>query len=469
MDDTRLSKQKWISIITFALLGQVAWVIENQFLNLFMDRTISTNAFAISFMVSASAIIATVTTLFMGIKTDRKGKRVPFITWGYVIWGISIMAFSLITVKNISTFFRIEERKAVAVAVISVVVLDCVMTFIGSTANDASFNAWVTDNTTTNTRGKVEGVLSIMAGVATALVFGFDLIGGFTQNKYYDAHGNQVASMVDGGSVVFGNWTLFFCLFGAMVIVAGLIGKRFVKDSPELKPNSQSSYRNVLYGFKPSIMKKYKMFYLCLSAMVVLGIAGNVTGPYILIYMERTLGFKNFIIPYGIATGIAGLMSILLGIWLDRKGKKIRFLVPGMMVSIIGNILLFFVSPSFFEKTSMSLFIAVSCINSIGGILTGIVLGATLRDYTPKSSVGQFQGVRMVFCVMLPMCIGPFLTAFLNVSGISNQAGTDAFGNEIYNYSPVMFLLCAVVTAVAIIPGMIMTRSIVKNQSVQHN
>ena len=40
-----------------------------------------------------------------------------------------------------------------------VVVADAVMTFFGSTANDASFSAWTTDITDTTNRGRVEGLI----------------------------------------------------------------------------------------------------------------------------------------------------------------------------------------------------------------------------------------------------------------------------------------------------------------------
>lgn len=460
MSEEKLGKKKFVSIVLFALLGQIAWAIENAFLNLFIDRTISTNAFAISFMVAASAIVATLTTLFVGIRVDKLGKRVPFMTWGYFLWGISIMAFSLITVKNVSALFNIPESKAVNIAAFLVVLLDCIMTFIGSSANDAAFNAWVTDNTNTHNRSTVESILSVMGAVGMATVFGFDLIGGVTQNKYYDASGNQVDQMVEGGSVVYGNWTLFFCFFGVLVLVLGIIGRFILEDSKDLKPNPESSYKNVLYGFKPSVMKKYKLFYLTLLAMTILGIASNVTAPYLLIYMERTLGYKYFIIPAGFAVGGSMVCSVIFSYLLDKKGNKEKFLIPGIITLVAGDILLCIVSPLLFEHTPVLLFIPAMFVMALGGALTNIILNSSLRDYTPKNNVGQFQGVRMVFFIMLPMCIGPFITAFLNVSGISNQAGTDAFGNAIYNYSPYMFLISAVISILAVIPVIFLLKNI---------
>ena len=96
---TKLGSRNWIGISLFAALGSVAWCMENDFLNLFIDRTISTNPLVISLIVAASAITAALTTMMVGIYLDRAGKRVRFMSWGYVIWGFVIMAFALINVK----------------------------------------------------------------------------------------------------------------------------------------------------------------------------------------------------------------------------------------------------------------------------------------------------------------------------------------------------------------------------------
>ena len=464
MKQEKFSSKNWICVVLFSLLGQIAWAIENQFLNLFIDRTISTSAFAISFMVSISAVVATVTTLFVGIKIDRIGKRAPFMTWGYILWGISIMAFSLITVDNMKSVFHLGDAHAVTLAVIFVIALDCVMTFIGSSANDAAFNAWVTDNTTTSNRSKVESILTIMGAAGMGSVFVFDLFTSCTRNTYYDAQGNVVNSIAQGGRVEFGNWTLFFCFFGVLVLAIGLIGKVFLKDSKDLKPNKQSSYKNVLYGFKPSVIKENKIFYLCLLATAIVGIAGNVTFPYLLIYMERTLGFKDYIIPCGIAVGSAMLLNVLFGAILDKKGNKEKYLILSLSVVVIGNILMLLASPLLFDKTPIIFFVFSLFILCLGGVLTTIILNSAIRDFTPKKSIGQFQGVRMFFAIMLPMCIGPFVTAFLNISGISNEAGIDAFGNVIRNYSPLMFLISALIVLLAFIPSIMIIKSIAKHK-----
>jgi MFS family permease len=43
-------------------------------------------------MVAASAVAATLTTVFIGALSDKIGKRKVFICGGYILWGISIFA-----------------------------------------------------------------------------------------------------------------------------------------------------------------------------------------------------------------------------------------------------------------------------------------------------------------------------------------------------------------------------------------
>ena len=63
----------WLSLVIFSLVGQVAWVVENMYLNVFIYKMFHASAQATSAMVSASAIAATVTTLFIGALSDKIG------------------------------------------------------------------------------------------------------------------------------------------------------------------------------------------------------------------------------------------------------------------------------------------------------------------------------------------------------------------------------------------------------------
>lgn len=157
----KVSPRMWCTLILIGLVGQFAWTIENMYFNVFLYNTISTDPGYISAMVGWSAAAATLTTLLMGALSDRVGKRKLFICGGYILWGLSTAAFGFITVENAAKLF--PAAQAAAAAATMVVVLDCVMTFFGSTANDAAFNAYITDAIDSGNRGKTESVLAILA------------------------------------------------------------------------------------------------------------------------------------------------------------------------------------------------------------------------------------------------------------------------------------------------------------------
>ena len=164
---TKLGIRKWLSFIIAGFVGQLAWAIENNYFNLYVFDCTKEYIF-IPIMTAASAVAATLTTLLMGALSDRLGKRKAFISLGYMLWGISIILFAFLDPKS---SFNIVAGSVMASGTM-IVIMDCVMTFFGSTANDASFNAFVTDNTDTSNRGKVESVLSVLPLMAMIVVVG---------------------------------------------------------------------------------------------------------------------------------------------------------------------------------------------------------------------------------------------------------------------------------------------------------
>ena len=145
----------WVTVILFSLIGQVAWVVENMYFNVFIYNMFGASAEDISLMVGASSVAATLTTLLVGALSDKVGKRKIFITGGYILWGVSILGFSLVRTDVISAIFPTATSVS-AICITIAIILDCVMTFFGSSANDACFNAWLTDVTEEKSRGAVE-------------------------------------------------------------------------------------------------------------------------------------------------------------------------------------------------------------------------------------------------------------------------------------------------------------------------
>ena len=241
------SKKNWLILILFGIIGQIAWSVENMYFNLFVFETISPNLDTVTLMVQLSGITATVVTLIAGTLSDKTGNRRSFIAIGYIIWGITVALFGFIETKLFINLFNLPEVKAIAVALTVVVIGDCVMTVFGSTANDAAFNAWITDNTDESIRGKVEGVVAVLPLVAMLIV-----AGGF-------------GMLVEG----IGYKALFLAL-GIVIVISGVSGLFLIKDSNTL--TKSGSFKDIIYGFKPSVVKENKALYLTL---LIVGIYGN--------------------------------------------------------------------------------------------------------------------------------------------------------------------------------------------------
>ncbi|MDD3106536.1 MAG: MFS transporter, partial [Bacilli bacterium] len=134
MNKKYVGKRIWATLILFGLFGQLAWMIENMYFNLFLYNKISGDPKAIASMVAASAITATLTTIFMGALSDRVSKRKLFMSVGYILWGLVTLSFAFISVDNMAKIFNSANIVLVTVAV--VIIMDCIMTFFGSMAND---------------------------------------------------------------------------------------------------------------------------------------------------------------------------------------------------------------------------------------------------------------------------------------------------------------------------------------------
>lgn len=378
MTSKKLGTRKWLTLILVGLFGQFAWTIENMYFNVFLYNTITTDPDYIAKMVAWSAVAATLTTLLMGALSDRVGKRKVFICGGYILWGLSTAAFGYVTKENAALLFPAAD--AAAAAAMMVVVLDCVMTFFGSTANDGAFNAYVTDVTDSSNRGKAESVLAILPLVSMLIIFG--LFDGLTQQ---------------------GRWRAFFNIFGIAVTAVGVASLFLVKDEPGLEPRRDSYFKNLLYGLRPSVIQENKELYLSFAAFCLFSVAVQVFFPFLIIYIQNYLGITDYAIVLGVVLILASVVSVVSGRYIDRVGK-LRFTVPAAAIMLAG------LAGMYFVRSQIGVMIAGTVMMS-GYMMVSAALGANIRDWTPEGKVGHFQGIRMIFAVMLPMIIGPAIGA----------------------------------------------------------
>ena len=377
----KVSIRKWISFILIGFTGQLAWSIENMYLNKFIFYLDGSGSYMtlISLTVAFSAITACLTTLFMGALSDKIGKRKIFISVGYILWGLSTASFGLINVKNANYLF--PSLNAGMISGVFVIILDCIMTFFGSTANDAAFNSYVTREVDNKNRGKVEGVLSILPLCAMLVIF----VG--------------LNSLTDNG-----HWDIFFYIIGSFVLLIGIISF-FLLPKENNKKDEENYLKFIKEGFLIETIKNNKKLYISFIAYMIFGIACQIFFPYLMIYFQYSLGFDgiNFMIVLGSVLFLGSIFSVLFGILTD-KFKKEKMLVIITLVFILGLFLLFFVN-----KGALVFAIISGIIMMTGYISLGSVLNSIVRDLIPKNKEGSFMGVRMIFVVMIPMCTGPFI------------------------------------------------------------
>lgn len=423
-------KRNWIILIIFGMLGQIAWAVENMYFNLFLFDTVSHSLDAVTLMVQLSGITATVVTMIAGTLSDKVGNRRTFISVGYLIWGITVISFSFISVKNTEALFGLNGQAAVTFTLGVIVVMDCVMTLFGSTANDACFNAWVTDNTESSYRGKIESILSIFPLVSMLIV-----AGGF---------GMLVEAV--GYPVLFG-------VLGAIITLSGIFGIFYIKDSPALIKNPQSSFKDIFYGFKPSVVKSNIKLYLTFLVIGIYGIACQIFMPYLIIYMKTYLGFSvmEYSVVFGIAIIVGAIVALLLGKFLDRW-NKINTLFIFILVFSLGLIFMYLCKGM--NKTSTLLLFGISgAVMIIGYILTAAVSGALVRDYMPKQNVGKLQGIRMIFSVLLPMFFGPMIGNAINAHRsipLPDSSSADVMTTA-YIPAPEIFFAASIVALLSLI------------------
>lgn len=420
-----LSKRIWFVFIIYGLIGQMAWTIENMYLNVYIYKTVTYDSNAIALMVAFSAIVATIATLTMGALSDKLGKRKVFMTIGYMIWGLSIVGFGFITKDNVQTLF--PNGNIIAITIGFIILLDCIMTFIGSTANDASFQAWVTDVTSPSNRGKAEGLIATMPLLGMLVVFG--VLDGFTKQAL---------------------WKEFFLIVGVIVFISGVFGLFLIKDNTIPKKDSHY-FKDLIYGFKPSTVKKHYMLYIIFISISLLGTAQQVFLPYFIIYFEFYIGLTDYVLLLGGVLLLSSLVSIIGGRFVDHYGKK-KFLIPSVIGYIVGMTLMFTLGITIKDNLSLTFVLTLlSGILMMGSYLISmVILNALGRDLVPKTHVGVFSGIKMVFFIMVPMIIGPFIGSTV----ISRSASTyiDEFGVLQSVPIPGIYLAGAIVGLFAFIP-----------------
>ncbi len=394
----KLNGRFWLALTIFSLMGQVAWVVENMYFNVFIYKMFKASPADISNMVTASAVTATLTTIFMGALSDKIGKRKLIICTGYILWGVSIFSFVLLKEDIISKTFAFTGSAA-ATGISLTIILDCLMTFFGSSANDAAFNAWLTDSVDGESRGAAEGINAMMPLVSILVVFG-----GF---MFFDL--NKASS-----------WSLIYTIIGTLVMTVGVLGF-FIIEEPKIQRAEGSYFGGIVYGFLPKTIARNTKLYMSLIAFIIFNTSIQIFMPYLIIYYEVTLGMTDYVLIMAPAIVVASVITALWGKVYDRRGYSFSGVIA-IVSLLVGYILLYL------TRTKLPVFIG--SLFMMSGYLCGMaVFGAFIRDHIPEGMAGRFQGVRICSQVLIPGIIGPEIGERIlkNAEKIAGNDGTESF------------------------------------------
>jgi MFS family permease len=417
---TDISKKNWLLIWVLGLAGQLCWNVENAWFSTFVYNKIAPDPSIISWMVGLSAVVTTFCTFFIGTWSDRIGRRKPFVSIGYIFWGVFTIVFGL---------GEFIPKSPLTLAATFVVLSDAVMSFFGSFGYDAGFSIWTTDISNERNRGRLGGALAVMPVIATIF-------------------GTVVSSIIIDKLDYFP----FFVMMGALVIVIGVVSLFFMKDAPDLRPRrDEPTYlKQVLKVFNWRTVRENRELFWVFIVMLVYFIGFNVYFSYITIYFVNYLGY-NYTISGAIQGGAliaASFMTIPTAKLID-KGYLARVILISLVANTLGLLCIAFASGSI-VLLGIGMFLA-----GCGYILSLQTMTAWMKNLYPEDQRGQFEGIKQVFYVALPMIFGPMIAA-----PVINAWGKQMVINSVSGMvpGPSLFLVSAAITALAILPLVMASR-----------
>ncbi len=414
----------WLLIWGLGLAGQICWAIENQWFNTFVYAKIGKDPNIITWMLSISALATTFATFFFGTWADRTGKRRLFIAWGYILWGVFTICFGLTDLISRENYLIIAA---------SVVLADMIMSFFGSMGNDAGFNTWINDVMTDRNRGQIGGAMATqpVLGVMLATVIGGMLIG---END---------------------NYMLLFAVMGGLVIVFGLISLLALGKKDDVTPSIRGTFwQQFLSVFNFKQLFRQKELLLVNVGLAVAFSGFNVFFAYVGNYVIYYLGYSasDLGLIEAIPLGLSMLTAIPLTPFIN-KGKHPYVALLGVLVCAAGLTLMWPIGKPAAAPTGLfhwQLWLGIF----LAGMGYVAMLQSTkvwTKQLYPRDSKGQYEGIWIIFFVLIPMVVGSILGG--EVVKSSGEAILNATSGQMeYIPNGTIFLAGAVCLLLSLLP-----------------
>lgn len=442
----------WLIVLGMGMAGQLCWNIENQWFTTFVYAKISQNVNIVTGMVILSALVTTISTFLFGTLSDRTGKRKRFVCYGYIIWGIATILFGL------TEFINIKPEHIFWLAML-VIVADAIMSFFGSMGYDSGYNVWLNDYTNDKNKGQVGAALAALPvlGTIVGTVLGGVIVGIGNPTSAPDYAGKYDTSQ--------DNYQLLFWLMGIFVIALGVISLFVMKDHPSLKPSKRGTFWQQFteaFNFKrlrgnPNNKEMIWANVVICAFFIPFNFYFTHLGNWIIYDIGFTAG------DMGLIEGIGLIFAVLVTfpfIKVINKNKVPLVALIAIVVNAIGLFLLYFFIKDSNNVDVTNLFSAknlplILCVFLVG---TGYVLIMQtgmiwVRGLFPEESKGQFEGIRVLFFVLIPMLIGTVVGNII----IENTPQPDGILPDQYGHIPDipqenLFLYAAILVLVALVP-----------------
>ena len=381
----------WLLVWGLGLAGQLCWNMENQWFNTFVYEKIAKDPTIISWMVAISATATTISTFVTGTMVDRKGRRKLAVAIGYIFWGIFTIVFGL--TEFITKGAKSPAANTLLVAGMAVVCADAIMSFFGSMGNDSGFNAWMNDHMNDSNRGQIGAALATQPIIGTIV-------------------GTVVGGMLVGSE---NNYMRLFVSMGVFVILCGILALFCMKDAPDLKPYVNGGFWQQfasVFNFKKYFeLKELVWVNLTLAAYFI---AFNMYFTHLGNFMIYYLGFTPDMMGY--IEGLALVLAMLMVIPATKLINK-GIYAPIAFVSVIFNILGVFILAITVRPETVNTGTILNPVMLLGVFFIGVgyvtflqTISVWAKGLYPKETKGQFEGIRILFFVLIPMIVAPLIS-----------------------------------------------------------
>lgn len=387
----------WTLLLVIGFSAQIAWVIENNWFANFLYSDFGAQLGVVTAMTICSATATTFSALFFGTLSDRIGSRKKLITWGSILWGVFTIAFGM------THYLRDNIYNDVMLIGVTIVTADTIMSFFGSMANDAGYNAWYADMMDDSNSGQIGAVAATLPVIGTLVG---TLVGGMFVSGLATEENPQAG------------YIIFFTIAGAVTILVGVASMFLLKDDPKLKPVKDGGFwHQFVSTFNVKRFVANKELALVFLTLCIFFIGYNCYFIHIMNWMNYTLGFNDPSLILGIPLVLAVLISIpFIKVINDKKVPSVAAFAT--IISIVGCLFVYFVVGNMSESfdTANALNIGSNWPCFIGIILVGVGYVVFMQSMTvwmkrlyPEEHRGQFEGIRIMFFVFFPMIAGPLL------------------------------------------------------------